>query len=145
MRFSGPTEHARQFHRHAAGYEARLIADADHAAQFRLTLPETQCGMAVTDVSAGGLGLCCSLFLPKNMRVTLRVSAAGEETSGPKVELSVRAVIRSCTMIDHKPTYQIGLQFVDPAGRDERLLVQRATVPSSKDQPAEPAGGVSAA
>lgn len=121
---------ARQFRRHAARFEARLTPHPDHAAQFRLTLPEAQCGMAVTDVSAGGLGLRCGIFLPKNLRVNLVVKGLGEGSPAAALELTVRAVVRSCSLVDHQPTYQIGLQFLDPAGRDEQLLVRHSGAPA---------------
>jgi hypothetical protein len=139
MQFDPQTEPARQFHRHAARYEARLTPHADHAAQFRLSSPQAQTDMAVTDVSAGGLGLMCPVFLPKSLRVTLQVKGVGAGSKASDLELTIRAVVRSCTMMDHKPTYKIGLQFVDPTGRDERLLIQRATAPAAQEKRPQPA------
>jgi len=145
MSFDAATAPARQFRRHAARFEARVTPHPDHAGQFRLTLPEAQCGMAVTDVSAGGLGLRCGIFLPKNLRVSLQVKALDGGSAAAALELTVRAVVRSCTMVDHRPTYQIGLQYLDPAGRDERLLVQQGAAPVKETTRIVSSGGAGVA
>lgn len=116
--------HARQFVRHEVWLEARIEAHPDHADQYRLAVPDAQSGLAVTDVSAGGLGLSSGIFVPKRMKVIVHV-AAGENAVASEV-IRVRAVVRRCDMIDHKPTYLIGLQFVDAAGKDEKRLVEAA-------------------
>lgn len=136
---------ARLFIRHETRYEAAVEVHPDHAEQFRLSYPETQSEMAVIDVSKGGLGLRSPIFMPKSLRVTLTIANFGAVEGKQGLALKIRAVVRRCIMLDHKPTYQLGLQFVDPAGRDERLLVNAATAEkSSAAKPvtiAKPAAG----
>lgn len=76
------------------------------------------------DVSAGGLGLRSPIFIPKNIRLILHVSGLSDTQDPTASLLKIRAVVRRLQMIDHKPTYQVGLQFVDPGGDDEKKLVQ---------------------
>ncbi len=111
---------ARQFTRHEVAYEAVIEPHADHADQFRLSFPDAQSGIAVVDVSAGGVGLRSGIYVPKNMRMMLHVSGADE--SGDV--LRIRAIARRCKMVDHKPTYLVGLQFADAEGRDEQTLIR---------------------
>jgi len=125
MSTDGDIAHARQFKRHAARFEARIEPHPDHAEQFRLSFPGAAAGLAVVDVSRGGLGLRAGVFLARNLRVVLHVSGVGAERGAQT--LVIRAVVRRCAMVDHKPTYQIGLQFLDPTGRDEMALVEAVT------------------
>ncbi len=118
---------ARLFVRHETRYEAAVEIHPDHVEQFRLTFPDTQSDMAVIDVSKGGLGLRSPIFMPKNLRVTLTIANFGASDGKQGLTLKIRSIIRRCIMLDHKPTYQLGLQFIDPAGRDEQLLVAAGT------------------
>jgi hypothetical protein len=115
--------HARQFRRHETQFEARFEVHPDHAGQFRLSLPDAASGLTVLDVSQGGLGVCTGFYIPKNLRLELRISGVGQEPEHGARDLFVRAVVRRCVMTDHKPTYQVGMQFVDSSGADERKLV----------------------
>ena len=132
---------SRLFVRHETRYEAAVEVHSDHAEQFRLSFPDTQSNMAVIDVSKGGLGLCSPIFMPKNLRVTLTIADFGAAEGKHGLTLKIRAIIRRCVMLDHKPTYQLGLQFVDPAGRDEQLLVGAAAQAKATKSTAE-AGGI---
>ncbi len=118
------SEHARQFKRHVTEYRARIEPHPDHAEQYRLTLPDAQAGLAVIDVSEGGVGLRTGIFVPKNMRLTLHIKGADESDSVAPRMLKIRAVARRCEMVDPKPTYHVGLQFVDPGGTDENALIR---------------------
>jgi hypothetical protein len=126
MKLNAVSTHARQFRRHETRYEARLEAHRDHAEQFRLAFPDAQSGLAVVDVSKGGVGLDTGIFLPRNLRVTLHIRGVALGPESKPLDLTIRAVVRRCTLVDHKPTYLIGLQFLDPTGRDERLLMEQA-------------------
>jgi hypothetical protein len=117
---------ARLFVRHQTRYEAAVEVHPDHAEQFRLSFTGTQSNLAVTDVSKGGLGLWSPIFMPKNLRVTLTIANFGGGGGKHGIALKIRGIVRRTSMIDHKPSYQLGLQFVDPAGRDEQLLVTAA-------------------
>jgi len=122
MTYDEISARARQFKRHETRYEARLDPHADDADQFRTCLPDAQNGLSVTDVSQGGLGFVCGVYVPRNLRVVLHISGAVPQGR----ELTLKAVVRRCFLLDHKPTYQVGLQFLDPTGEDERALVQHA-------------------
>jgi c-di-GMP-binding flagellar brake protein YcgR len=111
---------ARQFARHEVAYDAVIEPHADHADQFCLSLPDAQSGLAVVDVSAGGVGLRSGIYVPRNMRMTLHVSGVGR--SGEV--LRIKAIARRCRMVDHKPTYLVGLQFADADGPDEQTLIR---------------------
>ncbi|HPF39898.1 MAG TPA: PilZ domain-containing protein [Phycisphaerae bacterium] len=115
--------HARQFVRHAVSIEARIEPHADHSEQYRLAVPDAQSGLAVTDVSGGGLGLRSGIFVPNRMKVIVHVMAGSQESGVASEVIRVRAIVRRCEMIDHKPTYLIGLQFVDASGVDEKRLI----------------------
>jgi hypothetical protein len=114
---------ARQFKRLSAGWSARIEPHSDHAEQFRLSFPDSFNDLAVSDVSEGGIGLITSILIPKNLRLTVHVDAAGE--AGGRV-FKIRGITRRCVMLDHRPRYQVGLQFVDAGGDDERALVKLA-------------------
>jgi hypothetical protein len=57
----------------------------------------------------------------------------------------VRAVVRRCGLVDHKPTYQVGLQFLDPAGKDEQALIQAVAGEREASRPAVARAGVGGA
>jgi hypothetical protein len=137
--------HARRFQRHATTYEARVDPHQDHADQFRLILADAQVGMAVIDVSEGGLALKSGIYIPRNMRLVLHVSSVETDQESHAEALTIRGIIRRCEMLDHKPTYKVGIQFIDPQGRDERLLIESAAgSTSAAPQPASNGGaGVS--
>ncbi len=118
--------HARQYVRHEVSIEARIEPHADHAEQYRLAVPDAQSGLAVTDVSGGGLGIQCGIFVPKRMKVIVHVMAGSQVAGVASEVIRVRAIARRCEMIDHKPTYLIGLQFVDANGADEKRLIEVA-------------------
>lgn len=131
---------ARLFVRHETRYEAGVEVHPDHVEQFRLSFPDTQSDMAVIDVSKGGLGLRSPIFMPKNLRVILTIADFNAVEGKHGMTLKIRAVIRRCIMLDHKPTYQLGLQFVDPAGRDEQLLVAAVTREKAEKEKAASGG-----
>lgn len=118
---------ARQFVRREASYNARFEVHPDHADQFRLSFPDAQRGLTVVDVSEGGLGLNSSVFIPRNIRLLLHVSGMEDEQGRRRPDAVIPAVVRRCTMLDHKPTYGVGLQYLDPTGIDELALVSDAS------------------
>lgn len=140
-------ELARQFKRHETSFQARVEAHPDHAPQFRLTFPDALSGLDVIDVSAGGLGLRCGVYIPRNLRVILHVANVKMSDGIAERMVAVRAVVRRCILVDHKPTYQIGLQFIDANGADEKALIQaveldrRARAAAAREQPALQAVG----
>ncbi|HUN82589.1 MAG TPA: PilZ domain-containing protein [Phycisphaerae bacterium] len=113
---------ARQFKRHAARWSARIEAHGDHAEQFRLSFADQFNDLAVVDVSEGGFGLVTSFLVPKNLKLIVHVDAA---VDGGRTFL-IRGIIRRCMLLDHRPCYQVGVQFIDASGADERELVKLA-------------------
>lgn len=134
---------ARQYERHEVSLEARIEPHADHAEQYRLAVPDAQSGLSVTDVSTGGLGLSSGIFVPRRMKVIIHV-AVGSGAVASEV-IRVRAVVRRCEMIDHKPTYLIGLQFIDAKGAEARRLVAAANALHAGDAGVRDAAGVGGA
>jgi len=115
---------ARQYKRHATKLEARIEPHPDHAEQLRLSFPDSKAGLAVADVSLGGMGLLIGIMLPKGMRLTVHIEPSAVICGQA---LTIRTAVRRCAMIDHKPTYRLGLQFIEPNGPDEQALVAAAT------------------
>lgn len=128
---------ARQYERHNTQYEARFEVHPDHAGQLRLILPDTQSGFAVIDVSGGGLGLLGGIYMPRNLKVILHISGA----DAADADLTIRAIVRRCAMVDHKPSYQIGVQFVDSAGHDEQILIKSVKQATSGQDEVVSVGG----
>jgi hypothetical protein len=116
-------EQTRQFRRHETSFRAYLEPVREHGEKFRLAIPDAQTGLAVVDVSEGGLGLRSNLFLPRNLRVALQVWLDPQDHESPAPPLRIHAVVRRCTLVDYKPTYQIGMQFIDAGGIDEQRLI----------------------
>jgi hypothetical protein len=144
MKLDTVSAQARQFRRHATQYKARIETHPDHASQFRLSLPDVQNDLAVMDVSRGGLGLSTGFYVPKNLRLTLHVWGVTGEGEYRTDELTVTVVVRRCVMADHKPTYQVGVQFLDPGGEDERRLVEAVVGAQKGDVAPAAMGGVGA-
>lgn len=116
---------ARQFKRRTTLRAARLAPHEEDAAQFRLAFPDVQSDLAVVDVSEGGLGLSSGFYVPKHMRVSVHLPARPAEAGQAALRaLTVSAIVRRCTMVDHRPTYLVGLQFAEPGGADELELVK---------------------
>ena len=64
------------------------------------------------------------IYMPKNLKVILHISGTGAKPGAVDADLTIRAIVRRCIMVDHKPSYQIGVQFVDSAGHDEQVLIK---------------------
>lgn len=143
MKSDSISAQARQFERHKVAFEARIEPHPDHAAQFRLSFPDAQSGLTVFDVSAGGVGLRSGIFIPKNMRLTMHVLNVGAMSVESGEVLKIRAIARRCDMVDHKPTYHVGLQFVDAQGVDEQSLIQAADRAVKKSEEAVAVEGAS--
>lgn len=112
---------ARQFVRKATRRAARIEVHPEHADQFRLSFPDAQSEVFITDISKGGIGISASIFFPRNLRLTVHVP---QSDGGP--DLVLRVVARRCGLADHKPTYNVGLQFIDATGPGEQALVALA-------------------
>lgn len=131
---------SRLFVRHGTHFAAAVEVHPDHADQVRMSFGDALSDFEVVDVSKGGIGLRSGVFFPKNLRVILTITGSGASGVPLGRSLVIRAVVRRCTMADHKPNYLVGLQFVDAAGRDEQQLVRLSAEPEG-DKAAAPAGG----
>ncbi len=140
MKLDAVSVQARQFRRLATRYKAYMEVLPEHAGQFRLSLPEVQLDLAVTDVSRGGLGLSTGFYMPKNLRVTVSVSLAGETQEASQQDFVVQGIVRHCAVVDHQPSYHVGIQFLDPAGRDEKALAEASLEDQAKAQQPVTAG-----
>ncbi|MCG8406437.1 MAG: PilZ domain-containing protein [Phycisphaerales bacterium] len=134
MKAESISAQARQFERRKTAYEARIEPHPDHAGQFRLSFPDAQAGLSVFDVSEGGVGLRSGIYIPKNMRLTLHILGVGGEVTETGEVLRIRVIARRCDMIDHKPTYNVGLQFADSQGADEQVLIRAASQASGASE-----------
>lgn len=123
MKRESVSARARQFERRETAYEARIEPVPEHADQFHLGYPEAQAELAVIDVSEGGIGLRSGIFVPKNLRLVLYVSGVDSPQTGAGQTTKVKMVARRTAMIDHKPTYKVGLQFLDPKGVNEQAFL----------------------
>jgi hypothetical protein len=122
---------ARQFKRHAARMAGRVEPHPEHADQFRLSFPDAFSELAIIDVSEGGFGFVANVMFPKNLRLLVRIEAV-DQTKGRS--FLVRGVIRRCIMLDHKPTFQIGVQFLNPTAPDESELIHLVLAAKKRDQ-----------
>ncbi|MFO0972973.1 MAG: PilZ domain-containing protein [Phycisphaerae bacterium] len=120
MVWDSPNLQTRQFERRSAELPARIEILAEHADQIRLAFADALARITVTDLSEGGIGLSSGLFLPKNARVLVRVRMG--ETPTDK-ELTVQAIVRRCIMMDVRPTYHIGLQFLELTPEEKQSLL----------------------
>jgi len=126
---------ARQFVRKDTDLEARVDPHPDHSDQFRVCLPDALAELPVVDVSAGGVGLQSSVFMPKRLKLVLHVKTQGQSTA--EATLRVNAIVRRCELFDYKPTYHVGLQFVDAKGIDEQRLIHMASQANKQNEEAD--------
>lgn len=131
---------SRLFVRHDTHFAAAVEVHRDHAEQVRMSFGDALSDFAVVDVSKGGIGLRSSVFFPKNLRVNLTVTRSKPISGKHAQPLNIRAIVRRCVLVNHKPNYLVGLQYLDPAGRDEQQLV-RLSAEVKNESVASPEGG----
>lgn len=132
MKLDAISAEARQFRRLATRYKAYMEVLPEQAGQFRLSLPEVQLDLAVTDVSRGGLGLSTGFYMPKNLRLTLSVSNNDKIEGSSGRDFVVQGIVRHCALTDYRPTYHVGIQFLNPTGRDEKALAEASLEEKAK-------------
>ncbi len=135
------TAASRLFVRHETHFEASVEVHPDQADQIRMSFPDALSDFKVVDVSKGGLGLRSSVYLPKNLRLNLSVRGTNKKGEALPRALAIRVIVRRCSLLDHKPSYLVGLQFVDAAGRDEQQLVKTAAFIQESEKSPVAAGG----
>ena len=87
----------------------------------------------VTDISRGGLGIACQLFLPRMCEGKVRIFNGifngtgtfiqGDTSPASKPILEVRVKVRRVLHQGHDSTYQIGLAFVESPENIEELIL----------------------
>ncbi len=139
----------RLYARRQLALPARVEVHPDHAEQLRFSFPDHQSKVSVIDVSEGGLGLLMSTFLPRQARLEIHIHLPAHGDAPPPAPKVLRGIVRRCAMMDVKPTYKIGIQYLDPDLGEIRDLVKLAEaecgVEAAADQPgvsdAPPNGG----
>ena len=124
MHSNSGAQQARQFVRKLTRRPARIEVHPDHADQFRLAFPDAQSDIYVVDVSRGGLGLHSSVYVPRNLRMTLHIAGMDEAASIRTRDLAIQVVSRRCNLADHRPTYLVGLQYLDVGMPDAQELIE---------------------
>lgn len=123
----------RQFARRQLALPARVEVHPDQADQLRLSFDDEHGRPTVVDVSEGGLGLQSAVFLPRNARLLVHVQPPEAAGAGIPDTLAVRLVVRRCLMVDVKPTYHIGLQYLEPGVPEIQELVRIGEAARSAD------------
>lgn len=88
------------------------------------------------DISSGGMGIECTCFVPRMCEGDVRIydpTPVGTSQDGEPiydVAFEHRVKIRRIAMINHDPSYALGLSFVDPEpDLAERVEIVRAMRP----------------
>ncbi len=131
----------RLYRRRQWAVPVRIQVHPDQAEQLRFSFPNEQSKASLDDVSEGGMGLFTTTFLPRNARLEVHVSLPAKDNSPAPAPKVFRTVVRRCTMVDVQPTYQIGLQYIDPDRKEVADLIKLAE--NTADQPDDepPKGG----
>lgn len=122
MVWEGKHLQTRQFVRREVSIPARIELASEHAEQVRFAFSDTACRMTVVDISEGGLALRGEVYIPRNARLVVRVSPPGQHGA----DVVVSAVVRRCLLADIRPSYLIGLQFLDVSGAERDALLKLA-------------------
>lgn len=115
----------RQFARREISLPARLTVHPDHAEQLRLAFADQHGRVRLVDVSEGGLGITSSLLLPRAARLLVHVEVGRAGAGAPPQEIVLRGIVRRCVMTNVKPTYQIGMQYLDTEPAEIRALLEK--------------------
>ena len=96
------------------------------------------------DISPGGMGFTCGLFLPRQCEGSLRVfdlTPVGMRADGTpilEVAFEQRVKVRRVQMTSHEPTYFIGVSFAEPDSVDpdigDRIMLLRSTGEGTSDR-----------
>lgn len=114
----------RQFARRNLALPARIEVHPDHAEQLRLSFPDEGGRPTVVDVSEGGLGLQSQIYLPRNARLMVHVKKGND--AGDSDSFLVRGIVRRCGMMDVRPTFHVGVQYLESQTPEIRELVALA-------------------
>lgn len=119
----------RQHHRREIELPVEFVVAQEYREQVRFSSNSTAIndhslrGTSV-DISPGGMGFSCSLFLPRLCEGSLRVfdpMPVGTRADGTpilEVAFEQRVKVRRVQMTSPEPTYFIGLSFAEPENVD---------------------------
>lgn len=116
----------RQYERVKCSLAAELTVATEHQGiiTFAAAVTNGQSTLPVTlvDISRGGIGLRSKVFLPKQSRLTVRISDPASPAGGKSISLSCQCKVMRVIMIDRTPMYELGTSFVDPSPADLQII-----------------------
>ena len=123
----------RQYEREDIHLSIEFVVAEEHRGQVQFSpmsaAADTHSARGVAaDLSSGGMGLELGQFIPRLCEGTVRVfdprAAATKRDGTPVYEVAFEHAVkvRRVSMIDHQPTYAVGVSFVDPAPDVQRKL-----------------------
>lgn len=104
-------------HREQVRFSSSSSADRSHVIQGK-----------ITDISRGGLGFDCQLYLPRMCEGKVRIfdeatTVSQIEPVSPRLPiLEARVKIKRVLLQGHDPSYQIGMAFLAPPRNIEELI-----------------------
>lgn len=111
--------------RHDVALDAKLSLQPPDAERIRFSrsavAPDGSWHGTVVDVSDGGLGLICEVYVPVWSRVRVRIPWPNEPG---RVLFEADGLTRRVQMIDRRPAYLLGLQYDELVG-DQLACLQR--------------------
>jgi c-di-GMP-binding flagellar brake protein YcgR len=123
----------RQHQREDLELEVEFVVCEEHAEQVRFsptstTSDERSIRGVTSDLSTGGMGLICRQYLPRMCEGHVRVfdpTPLGTRSDGSPildVAFEHEVKVRRVTLLNHEPTYALGVSFVDPEPDLEQRL-----------------------
>ncbi len=123
----------RQYKRETVRLPVRFVVAEAHQDQVRFTtsssaLDQRSMFGVATDLSHGGLGLECHLFLPRMSEGTVyiynptRHSGDAEQLLTQEHVIEARVKVRRVVLASHEPLYSVGMSFVDPPEELNQLI-----------------------
>jgi len=122
----------RQHHRREIELPVEFVVAEEYRDQLRFSAKSSAIndhslrGTSV-DISPGGMGFTCRLFLPRQVEGSLRVfdpMPIGTRADGTpilEVAFEQRVKVRRVQMTSHEPTYFIGVSFAEPDNVDANI------------------------
>lgn len=137
MSLPAQPELVRHHQRQACSVDASLRVSSEHAE--RVVISASVCDshgrvpVKIVDVSDGGMGLHCGLFIPA--RTIFEVDVEDPCAPGAVQRLTVQLRVQRITMMSREPRYYLGAAYTgagDLAGLRQRLRAQAA--PTGEDR-----------
>lgn len=117
----------RQYERYTCALKSRIAVEGESVGRVALATAESGAGAGVgvvaaevIDCSAGGLGLRCSTYFPKQSELSVRVWVGAQAGETEEVTLSGR--VQRASMTDSAPTYYLGVSFLGEGQEQDRRV-----------------------